>query len=184
MRSKREMQMTLFGSLDMVAFVSHLNWHSFVIKIQYVFFCCMENFLWLTHCELLAWNFLALISHLNCLWPHQHFSPWPSIPTTPRAQVIFNALSAKFSVFLDDLSGKSFSLHGSFFYIWWIAGGFFFFLRQKKLYFELQQKCVIYNYSFSNPVRLPVAELQLDSSFCKLIQSLRFVALFPSRNFF
>lgn len=40
-----------------------------------------------------------------------------------------------------------------------------FFLRKN---YPSWEKCVVYNYSFSNPVCLRVAELQLDSSYCKL----------------
>lgn len=133
------------------------NWHSFVIKIQYVFFCvccccCTENFFFMVD-SMSFWSefsldiILTLMNRLVTSKATEHSTP--------------SLISAIFSFLLESCFG---------FLV--IRGEEKNFLRQKtKL--ELEQKCVIYNYSFSNPVRLPVAELQLDSSSCKPIQSLR-----------
>lgn len=184
MRSKREMQMTLFGSLDMVAFVSHLNWHSFVIKIQYVFF--------LLHGKL---SMVDSLRAFSVEFSRSYLASELSVTSSTLFSVTINSHYTSSTTHFQRIISEIFSFPrrfiGKIFLSPWIfflylvnCGGIFFLSKAKKLYFELQQKCVIYNYSFSNPVRLPVAELQLDSSFCKLIQSLRFVALFPSRNFF
>lgn len=100
----------------------HLNWHSFVIKIQYVFFLVHGKLfpLWLTH-----WAFLRVIFHpfsssaneLSVTSKAHSKLSIDSLGTTNNSH--FHLLSIKFSVFLEQLFFRiSFSL-------WWMRGKIF-----------------------------------------------------------
>lgn len=128
----------------------HSIWHSYEIKTQYA--------------QAAAWtNFFLLFSPL---WSIRLVFLITLYVGSPRLATFkpLNTVNVQ-------LSTRDLLWSFSRFVFWWIPGEKIFLRQKTKL--EIEQKCVIHNYSISNPVCLPVAEPQLDSSSCKPIRSFR-----------
>lgn len=155
----------------------HLNWHSFVIKFNMFSCFFLHGELYGRLIELFGWKMSSSnrATELSRVTSKAH-DEVSRIPFSTSNTTHFRLLSIKFSVFLDFSLSSSDPTFFSFFFLFFRFFSFLFGygewgekISKEKLY-PTSEKCVIYNYSFSNPVRLLVAEPQLDSSYCKLIE--------------